>query len=99
MNRCAVLNGERPPVAGGRTIGTRITVHGRPFSPHALGRCGQMHVDLAEVVAVLDAPDCTYPGSPDQEGRRVAVGRGLAVVFSEADATVVTVLWDRRDGR
>jgi hypothetical protein len=99
MNRCPVLNRERQPVAEGRTTVTSITVHGRPFSPHAVGRCGQMQVDLGEVVAVLDDPDCTYPGSPGQEGRRVAVGRGLAVVFSEADATVITVLWDRRDGR
>jgi hypothetical protein len=58
-----------------------------------------MHVDLAEVVAVLDDADCTYPGGSGYHGRRVAVGRGLAVVFSESDATVITVLWDGRDGR
>lgn len=48
---------------------------------------------------MLDDPDCTYPGSSGQQDRRAAVGQGLAVVFSEADATVITVLWDRRDGR
>lgn len=59
----------------------------------------QMNVDLARVNSVLRCPEKSYPCSARYPGRRVAAGDGLAVVFDEAGETVVTVLWDGREGR
>lgn len=77
-----------------------VKVRGRGFTPHALSRCGEMNVDLADVVDVIDAPERSYPsGYGHPPGRRIAAGNGLAVVFAEQGGTVVTVLWDGRTHR
>lgn len=88
------MNPSWPPAAAA------IRVHGRPFSSHALARCRQMYVDLADVVAVIGHPERSYPGGIGHDPhRRVAAGNGLAVVYSETTGDVITVLWDRRDSR
>ena len=80
--------------------GTVVKVHGRTFTPHALNRCGQMHVDLVEVVEILESPERSYPsGGTFSSPRRVAAGKGLAVVFGESDGAVITVLWDGEEKR
>lgn len=87
----------RAAASGGGTV---ISVHGRVFSSHALSRCGQMHVDLADVVEVLRTPERSYPsGGRHTPNRRVAAGNGLAVVVGEHDGAVITVLWDRQTHR
>lgn len=81
-------------------VGILVTVHGRPFSPHALSRCGEMRVDLADVVDVLDTPERSYPGNSSHGARRrVVAGNGLAVVVGEQDGGVITVLWDHQTHR
>lgn len=57
---------------------------------HALLRMREMGVDRAPVVETLDDPETSWPS---HQGRRVAVGNGLAVVFDPANHAVVTVLW------
>lgn len=70
------------------------------LSAHARARCIEMGVERAEVVETLLHPETTYP-SPDvyRANRRVAAGGRLAVVFTENDYTVVTVLWNGRTAR
>lgn len=67
---------------------------------HARARCIEMGVDRAEVVETMLHPQATYP-SADAYGpnRRVAVGGRLAVVYTEDDYTVITVLWTGRTSR
>lgn len=77
-----------------------VTVGGWFFSLHALERCSEMSLDLAHILRVVLNPVITYPGPPHHgPGRRISVGEGLAVVNNPSETTVITVLWDGKEGR
>ena len=68
------------------------------WTRHAEERASEMKVRPSEVVAVLRAPEASYP-SPAKygPGRKVLLGGRLAVVV--ADGAVVTVLWRSKTAR
>lgn len=70
------------------------------YTAHALSRMTEMDVTRDEVFETLARPELDYPGSRRYPaGRRVAVRGRLAVVYSETDGCVITVLWHRHDSR
>lgn len=70
------------------------------FSPHAVGRTTEMALPVAEVLAALNNPECSYPGRPSPAGdTRVAVAGRVAVVYAPDGNVVITVLWAGRESR
>jgi hypothetical protein len=58
-----------------------------------------MGVSQAEILKVLADPDMSYPGKPHLRPRTVFVGGRLAVVVSNEDDAIITVLWDKKEAR
>lgn len=57
---------------------------------HALQRMSEMCLSRSSVVKVLEGPKLTWP---THEGRRIAAGDGISVVFDPSNLAVITVLW------
>lgn len=60
---------------------------------HAQQRMAEMEVESADVAAVLDSPEVTYPSQRQHgAGRLISLGGRLAVVHN-GQGVVITVLW------
>lgn len=70
---------------------------------HAAQRAQEMGVTEARIYETLTSPDTDYPSHPSYNGpgeaRRVATKDDLAVVYETNGHKVITVLWNREEGR
>jgi len=75
------------------------------YTAHALERIDQMALSRSTVERVALDPDLEYPGNPRRiPDARCAVRDGIVVVwvpdhYDPAAKCVVTVLWDKAEGR
>lgn len=67
---------------------------------HAFERAREMGVDLDEIRETIRNPETDYPGSAKYPGTRKATRGRLAVAYKPGDRPlVITVLWNRLEGR
>ena len=77
--------------------GVSVTTH--RLSKHAKQRRKQMGVTEDQIELVLRDPDTTYPGSYAHAPGRTCHQRDNLVVVTNAEGTVVTILWHGAEGR
>jgi len=68
------------------------------MSRHACERADEMDVTSDEISETLAEPDLTYPNCKGHPSGTTYVRRRLAVPVA-GDGTILTILWNRRDGR
>lgn len=70
---------------------------------HARERAEEMGVSETQIYETLLHPETDYPSHPKYNGpgeaRRVATRNSLAVVYETTKKQVITVLWNRNEGR
>ncbi len=68
------------------------------MSHHACERADEMDVTCDEISQTLVQPDLTYPNCPGHPAGTTFVRRRLAVPVA-SDGTILTILWNGKDGR
>lgn len=75
-----------------------MSAAGFRVSQHARLRAREMGVPLHEVIEAASSPETAYP-SLRYPGARTATRGRLAVAYDPERRTVITVLWNREEGR
>lgn len=101
MAFAVVCKMQYPPTTGKALMDTHRGSNVWVITHHAAERMHEMQVVSHEVrhaLAQSELDYCTYPGGGG-DPRRIAVAGRLAVVYSPARGTVVTVTWHLQESR